>query len=145
MPRRCCTSCRAVGFALGSRIVGIFIAIALGAALSAALLLAFSRQSTHQQLVEDQPISYWLKCLDSGDEALRFNATRNLPQFGAAALRPLIDRLDAPDPAVASSASAALSTIGPSAAGELARCLASGSPARRTAAVELLRTFTPAV
>src|SRR5206468_10314356 len=66
-----------------------------------------------------------------------------LPQFGSAAIGPLIERLDSPQRATGESALTALTTIGPSAVPQLAASLHSGSAARKIAAIKLLRSLGP--
>src|SRR5215472_9131945 len=102
------------------------------------------RQSPHPQLVGGQPMSYWLLCLDADQESLRHDAENNLPQFGVAAVGPVIERLDSAQRETAEAASATLVVIGAPAVPQLAASLHSGSAARRMAAIGILKTIGPA-
>jgi hypothetical protein len=129
-----------------SRLPAILLAIAVGGTLSAVTLIVLSREPPSRQLIGGRPVQYWVGCLDSGDAKLREAAERNLPLFGAAAVDPLIERLDDDDDAVVIAASAVIFRVGPAAA--VPRLVAGlrkgGTPFRRIAVIRLLKSLGPA-
>jgi hypothetical protein len=127
---------------VGRKFFTILAAVIIGVVVGVLVFVVLSRQ-TSQQLVGGQPLSYWLLCLDADQASLRTDAENALPQFGSAAIGPLIERLDSPQGATGESAMTALTTIGPSAVPQLAASLHSGSAARKFAAIHLLRSLGP--
>jgi hypothetical protein len=159
-PPETCTPPRALYFRLKhvlsrarhpmlSRFPAILFAVAVGGALSAGLFVALSRQGSTRKLVAGYPLTYWVQCLDSGQDELRAAAQRNLPQFGVDAVAPLVARLDSELPEIASTSAATLAKMPPALTVPLlAAALRPGavgsSAARRCAAIELLSPM-PAV
>jgi hypothetical protein len=121
----------------------ILTTLLIGAVVGVLVFIIASRGTTHQQLVGGQPLSYWLLCLEADQASLRADAEATLPQFGSAAIGPLIERLDSPQHGTGESALTALTMIGPSAIPQLTASLHSGSAARKIAAIKLLRSFGP--
>ena len=119
------------------RLATIVMAVVIGGAVGAAGILFLSRAGrTEAQKVNGQPMSYWLKCLDSESEGLRAEATQVLPQFGNDAITPVIELLD--EPRAQMQAADVLALIGPSAVGPLIESLKTGPTNKRLGAIKAL-------
>src|SRR5437867_1486915 len=95
-------------------------------------------------LVGGQSLKYWVACLDSEKANLRASAVSNLPAFGAAAVEPLIERLDDDSSQVVEAATSVIRRIGPAGVGQLAAGLRrGGTPFRRIRIIEVLQTIGP--
>src|SRR4051794_4118891 len=105
---------------MGKRLAIILTTVCIGAMFFIAFVLVASHGTSRQQLVGGQPLSYWLLCIDADRASLRSDAQSALPQFGMAAVGPLIERLDSPQRETGEAAAATLAVIGPPAVPQLA-------------------------
>src|SRR5688572_16607019 len=118
------------------------MALLMGGALGAASIYFVARSSPGEtRLVEGQPISYWVRCLESDDESLREKAVVNLPKYGADAVykvMPMLESGMAQDGAVE-----VMFKIGAPAVRPLIDVLAVGSTHMRIGAIRALNRMGP--
>lgn len=125
-----------------TNLLTILSAALLGGALSVALVGILVREPNRQTLVGGQPLNYWIGCLDSGRADQRAAAVANLRAFGAAAVPPLIERLDDDSSDVVDAATSALSRIGPAGVPQLGAGLRrGGTPFRQIRIIGLLQSM----
>src|SRR5207244_761560 len=95
------------------------------------------------RMLEGQPLSYWVRCLESDDEQLRLKAIGLLPQFGAEAVPDVVDKLssgEAQDRAVDVLAKIGAPTVRP-----LIEALEARSAQMRIGAIRALDQMGPAL
>jgi HEAT repeat protein len=127
---------------LRERFVIILLAVLIGGALGGAAVFFVSRKpAAANRIIQGEPLSYWIRCLDSDVEELRLKAVAVLPLYGEDAVPELIDKL--PNPQTQNGAIEALAKIGQPSVNPLIEALKSDNETMRVGAIRALDRLGP--
>jgi HEAT repeat protein len=127
---------------LRERFVIILLAVLIGGALGGAAVVFVSHRSVADgRIIQGQPLSYWIRCLDSDVEELRLKAVAVLPLYEADAVPRLIEKLA--EPQAQNQAIEALAKIGQPSVNPLINALQSSDETTRVGAIRALDRLGP--